>query len=705
MKKAFLVMAALLSILTLNGCANKKTESEPEFSNSPFSGSNSESASEPQADSYEELFGKYQTGSFKIGNYSLDDSMEIEYNGGDIEFSFDVSTSGNKYEVEKGFMAFINGIPQKLSLNGGERNELVRISQQPDQSSTATLSFTPTITEDMIGEQTLQVKIISIFNPSYEPSGSFVGFGNAHNGQPFVEFDIKVNSPLAVSEDVFEPIKDECESVLITDETAKQYGISKPGEGTATNVSIKNAQTKGEPLALRGGGLDAELLMYGSETYNYRVYFYVNHERVKFNGGDYLETEVKSGYLNVLKPELENIKERNIIYAVAIPMNSETGSMTVRKSASVLVLNENDVPGNNSDVQTPVESQPELPPETSGNEQPEFDGITDIYSYQPEGYIDDEQRYLLLSRHTFHTHDTEYHDLIIYDDVAKEVTGVLDVEDESFPYVSYGEGVVLVEVYHPHQALDNDENPLRYVVYNERFEPIREVYQSDISDIYYPYSLRYLPSQKRWYFNSDDCFYSANEDFSEPTRISDHELYQYYVLDDRIVYYQVIADYDNPENNADILGVMDLDGNIISETVTSTSGEGRFRLRKAGDMIYIMSGFRFEPYSVIETSMDGMIFYDYKTGEQKTFHPETENENTFCMVTPNGKYLVTGILDMENHYTINDITIKLYDIESGELLESEALGTGDRWFLAMSAYNDRVMLKDGSSVTYMFKTQ
>ncbi len=101
-------------------------------------------------------------------------------------------------------------------------------------------------------------------------------------------------------------------------------------------------------------------------------------------------------------------------------MNSETGNMTVRKSASVLVLNENDVPGNSSDAQPPVESQPESSSEVSGNEPPEFDGITDIYSYQPEGYIDDEQRYLLLSRHTFHTHDTEYHDLIIYDDVERK---------------------------------------------------------------------------------------------------------------------------------------------------------------------------------------------------------------------------------------------------------------------------------------------
>ncbi len=48
------------------------------------------------------------------------------------------------------------------------------------------------------------------------------------------------------------------------------------------------------------------------------------------------------------------------------------------------------------------------------------------------------------------------------------------------------------------------------------------------------------------------------------------------------------------------------------------------------------------------------------------------------MVTPNGKYLVTGILDMENHYTINNIIIKLYDIASGQILESKSLGTGNR---------------------------
>ena len=703
MKKVFLIMTALLSVLALNGCADKRTGSDLEFSDSPFTDSNSSQTSETSADDYEELFGKYQTGSTKISNYSLDDSMEFEYNGGDIEFAFDMSTAGNKYEIEKGFMAFINGIPQKLSLNGGERSELVCVSQQPDKSSSITLSFTPTITGELVGEKTLQVKVIDIFNPSYKPSGSFVGFGNAHNGSPFLEFNINVNSPLAVSKSDFELIKDKCESVLITDETAKKYKISKPDETRATTLSIIDTQTKEQPLTLHDGKPGAELLMYGSEAYNYRVYFYVNHERVKFNGGDYLETEVKNGYLNVLELELENINERDIVYAVAVPTNSETGSMTIRKSGSALVVGENDIPTNNTGSQSSVESQPVIPPETTEENPSEFDGKTSIYSYHPEGYIDDEQRYLLLSNLSFNQNYSEYHDLIIYDEVTQKVTGVLDVDEYPLRW-TFGDGVVTVEV--SWDAWDVNEDTLHYVVYNEKFEPIRELRDGEIGDLEYIYYPRYLPSQKRWYFNSDnDCFYTANDDFSEITKIADFTVRQYYILEDRIVYYRTIHNNSDPKNNADIFGEMKFDGNIISETKIASDGSGRFRTGKTGDTIYFMSRFRIDTDVVTDVPIDRIIFYDCQTGEQKALYLEDDNENSFCKVTPNGKYLVTGILVKENHYTYKDIIIKLYDIESGKMLESRALGTGKESFLAMSAYNDRVILTNGNSVTYMYKTQ
>lgn len=378
-------MALALAAAMLTGCAGKKTESEsaPEFSDSPFSTTTSATTSEPQEDNYEELFGKYQFGGIRFDNYSIQGNSAIEYNGGEIELSFDMNTNGNKYDAESGFMAFINGVPQKLSLNGGESGELARVLLQPDKTEKAT----PTIPEELKNEKTLQLKYINIFHPSYKPAGSFTGFGNAHIGQPFCEFDITVNSPLSVSESALKPINGECESVLITDDVAKQYGIKKPGENSVTTVSVRDAQTKDEPLPLRGGKLDAELLIYGSETYNYLVYVYVNHERVRFNGGDYLELAAKSGYLNVLKLELEGIKERDIIYAVAVPINAETGSMAVRKGKSVLVLNEDDIQTESVPV-TPIDP-PDDPPETSNTTPGDMN--TNIYAYHPEEYLDSEQ--------------------------------------------------------------------------------------------------------------------------------------------------------------------------------------------------------------------------------------------------------------------------------------------------------------------------
>lgn len=718
MKKLRSIMAIVLSATMLTGCASKNTESGLEFSDSPFSNQNSE----PQADSYEELFGKYQMGTIRFGNYSTQGNSEIEYNGGNIELSFDMDTTGNQYEVEAGFMAFINGIPQKLSLNGGENSELVRVSQQPDQSSSATLSFVPTITEELSGEETLQLKIINIFNPSYKPSGIYTGFGNAHLGQSFLELDIKAAFPLSVSESVSEPIKSEGESVLITDEVAKQYGIKKPDENTTTTViSIQDAQTKEQPLALRGGKFDAELMMYGSETYNYRIYVYVNHERVNFNGGDHLDAEVKSGYLNVLKLELENIKERDIIYAIAIPTNSDTGSMAVRKSGSVLVLDENNIQNDNSNVQPPAESLPEVPPETSGNEGPPGQMKMDIYDYEPVGYIDDAQRYLMLVRPEYRSNDPKYHDYILYDETINEVSGILDGNIGDFyetpttssgsftsssnhphivPYATYGDGVVTADL----QGYMDQQDASRphYAVYNEKFEIIKEVYDSDISDIY---CLTYLPSKKCWYFNKNDSFYTANEDFSEMSKIADFDLREYFVLEDKIVYYRTVYNYSDPQNNADIFGIMELNGKVVSETKVAPYGAGEFRLVKAGDTICFMSELRFYTHDLLREPMDGIIFYDIKTGEQTTFNPENSNENSFCAVTPNGKYLVTGILNMENHYTINDITINLYDVHTQKLLESKALGTGNTWFYGLSVYNDRALLIDLETVTYMFKAQ
>ena len=330
MNRSIKSVSLLAAAFMLAGCAN--TGSEDIISGNPF-----EETEPSVTDEYEEAFGKYQIGSIKYSNYNAEGGSVIEYSRGDIELSFDTDTSGNPYDVEMGYMAFINGVPQQLSLNGGERGELVRFSQAPNKSYKVTLSISPAVTEELSAEGMLQLKLMSIFNPSYKPSGSIMGFGNAHTGQSFLEYDIKVNSPLQQAEKL--TAITEYESILINDEIIRQYGIKKLESSSPTSVIIKEAGAgNGDRLTLKDGKAGAELLIYGSETYKYRVYVYVDHNRVRFNGCDYLETEVKSGYLNVLELELDNITEGDIVYAVAVSENSETGSMAVRKSESVVVI-------------------------------------------------------------------------------------------------------------------------------------------------------------------------------------------------------------------------------------------------------------------------------------------------------------------------------------------------------------------------------
>lgn len=682
MKKSVKLISLPVAAFMLAGCAN--TNSENNISGNPFE------ETEPSiADDYEEAFGKYQIGSIKYSNYNVEGGSVIEYSGGDIELSFDTDTSGNQYDVEMGYMAFINGIPQKMSLNGGQRGELVCVSQAPNKNDKVTLSISPVITEELSGEDTLQLKLISIFNPSYKPSGSFTGFGNAHTGQSFLEYDIRVNSSLQQAENLTALF--EYESILIDDETIRQYGIKKSEIGSPTSVIVKEAEKRsGEQLSFKEGKINAELLIYGGETYEYRVYVYVDHKRVKFNGCDYLETEVKSGYLNVLGLELDNIAERDIVYAVAVPENSETGSMAVRKSGSVFVISPDTF---QSDVQNTQSTNQSLNIPADGNK------VTDIYSYQPVGYIDDGSRYLLLSRPSFRAEDRSYFDYIVYDEEEKAVIGTLNAPG-SFHSMTYGSGVITLGI--TYKTDEENMNEIKVAVYNEKLQLIKEVYDSDISEIYIQ---KYDPITNHWYFHDEEEYFCrADGDFFNITKLMNmpnSTLRDYYITDDAIVYYKTVYDYSDPDGNADIFGIMDLDGNVISETKVASYGAGEFRIGKAGDNIYLTSPFMQDTDGLIREPMKGIIFYNIKTKEQKIIYPEDDNENSYCMVTPDGQYLVTGVLVKENHYTYTDNIIKLYDISSGKLVESKALGTGSTAG-GMFVFDDRAVFGVNGETTYIF---
>lgn len=671
MKKSVKAVGLLLAAFMLGGCAN--TDPENIVSGNPF-----ENTQPSGADDYEEAFGKYQSGGLKYSNFSISADEAIEYNGGNIELSFDSSSSGNKYDVEIGYMAFINGIPQKLSLNGGESSELVCISQAPDQSQTVTLSILPAVPEELSGENRLQLKLVRIFNPSFKPSGNYKSFGNAHSGQAFWERDIKVNSPLEVSESMTAVTK--YESLPITDEISSMYKLGNLRKDAPTAVAIKDFDSNEQPV-LRNGRLKINLLMYGTEQYNYNVYLYLNHCRIKFNGYDYLSAKVKSGYLNVFETELEGLKERDFIYAVAVPVDSETGSMNTRKSDSLLILDESGKTDTDSDGTGDITVDV---PEFNGSEE------NNIYLYNPVGYIDNDNRYLLLTKRSYLDGTGAFHDYIMYDGVKEAVIGVLDAPGE-FHSMTYGDGVVTLGIY-------EDENKLKIVVYNEKLEAIKKFYEDELPENYYQ---KYDPINDCFYFSGDSGFCRADGDFSEITVLDDFTLNgNYFILDDKIIYYRKVYDYQSPADNADIFGIMELDGTVISETKASPYGTGHFRIGRAGDYIYFMSPLYTYTVGLIEEPMDGIILYNIKTGEQKTMRFDSSDENSYCFISPDGKHIVTGTLVLgDNGRDVNDTVINIYDTENGRLLKSESLG-GDKF--NCTVYNDQALFGEYGDVKIKF---
>lgn len=685
MKVIKMISALLLSIALLSSCAVKR-----EYIGTVDSPFDTSENGQNEADNYDELFGKYQSGSVVYSNYNIEGGSTIEYNGDDIELSFDVDTSGNEYDVEYGYMAFINGIPQIMSLNGGEKGELVSFSQAPNLNTRITLSLTPQITSELTEMATLQLKLIVIFNPSYKPSGNFTGFGNAHSGRAFCEYDINVNAPLKLCNTLTSTSN--CENYFINDEITEKYAIRKPDNTTTSTVLIKDAQTNEQQLTLRDGKADANLLIYGNESYKYNVYVYINHQRVSFSGGDYFEAEVKSGYLNVLHLELESIKERDIIYAVAVPTNAESGLMTARKSASVLVLNN----AQNSDIPTPIE--------TSATEQTKTpddipQGNSEVYGYQTLGYIDNEQQYLLLTKYDFSSSENKY---LIYDEVKGEITArIKDMEPEiGWLDATCGNGSVTVQ--HRYNTKDDELAEIYKIdVYAANGELIKRVrFDECPENLYTP---KYVAAEDCWYANLGDSFCRLSGDMSDIEKLADFPLVDFYITDDEIVYYKSVYDYAQPSLNADIFGRMDFNGNIIEETKVASYGSGHFRIGRAGKWIYFISAFQNDIEGSIEPPMNGIMLYDTETNLTKIITPENKNENAYCVITPDGKYLITGILEKENRYTYIDNIINIYDTENGELKKSISTGSSAS-YAGMSAFNDRVILAGASDLTVMFDT-
>lgn len=317
------------------------------------------------------------------------------------------------------------------------------------------------------------------------------------------------------------------------------------------------------------------------------------------------------------------------------------------------------------------------------------------FSYIPIGYVDKENRYFLLklsdnfSKTEYEIYDTvedvSVHSFVTEDD-GQSGTADLRYSDDAFTFANFK----YVE--------DKNFN----ICYSESYDIFGNMLfkypesNGDIGISAFNYSL----SDNKTYFvltdNNKEGFYKSDKDGTNVTYISDVTPVDYFILDDEIVYYDVHYEYGRPENDACIFGIMDKEGNLQKQINIGAFTNCNRRLIKAGDYICFMSPFETEILRSFTERSNGVILYNYKTNDFRIQYFDKEIENSYCGITPNGKYLVTCIPDdkpnpKDKSFLRGNTTINIYSAKTGELIKSEVLKKEKLMTLQMSVFDEAVI--------------
>ena len=178
MKKRIIASLLALSItLSLCSCAGTSESGTQSLVSNPFETSENENSETPEYDERYELYDKYQSGSLAFDFSEMNDTQNIEYNGEEINIVFSANSAGNKEKITDGYMAFIGGVPQLISVNGSEEAETVSVSFPKDEITNVSINIKPRVTKEIEDKKELNLQIVSIFNIGYVPQGKYAGFG------------------------------------------------------------------------------------------------------------------------------------------------------------------------------------------------------------------------------------------------------------------------------------------------------------------------------------------------------------------------------------------------------------------------------------------------------------------------------------------------------------------------------------------------
>ena len=254
------------------------------------------------------------------------DGSTVTYSGGEMEINFTEKLFSQADERSTGYMVFIGGTPQIISLNGSEPSAMPTEMGKDGEIRECSIKFTPRLTKENIdNKDDLKITLIDIDNPLYLTTGSvekqldYEHYLSVPSRRTFkLEGDCEITE--LVSDKSFEHFPE-------TDRAVRDYlkkSLSQLEDKNMVFFDLYSAQRADKPF-LKDGKADIALLLYGGRQKNavYKVYFYVNHEQVKVDGCDYITAELKEGFVAKYSMTLDNVKERDFVYAIAVSETNE----------------------------------------------------------------------------------------------------------------------------------------------------------------------------------------------------------------------------------------------------------------------------------------------------------------------------------------------------------------------------------------------
>lgn len=262
-----------------------------------------------------------------------------------------IENAGKEFNL--GFYIFSDGIIQEYTSSVSDKKTTMQ-TFEIQRDSIQVIDFYIENIENISLNDEVSFSFLTMINPEFIPSIDNISENLPHNTSGGSSLHLHMDSPSEVSK---YKIYSDFDIHIVSDEEASRFGILLDDRDTShsTKFILDTINEIGRPrenmiAATEDGSLVLNLFSWtinGNDSFSangtYRVSFYKNHERVKFNGDfDYMDIELKESYITTAEVALENISEGDFIYCIAVPIDNY--KLNAQKSMTALILNPNDMP-------------------------------------------------------------------------------------------------------------------------------------------------------------------------------------------------------------------------------------------------------------------------------------------------------------------------------------------------------------------------